>query len=78
MSALGYLVVFLVSAAILAYEIFLMGLFGLIQWHHFASMILSVALLGFGLSGTVLAIWRVWFVERWQRSFQSSALLFVL
>jgi hypothetical protein len=44
-----------ISAAILAYEVLLMRLFSIIGWHHFAYMIISIALLGFGVSGTALA-----------------------
>jgi len=73
-----YGILFVVSAAILAYEIFLMGLFALIQWHHFASMIISVALLGFGVSGTMLAIWREWFVARWRNAFLLAFGLFAV
>ncbi len=40
------LLVFLVSALILAFEIVLMRSFSITQWHHFAAMIISVALLG--------------------------------
>jgi len=36
----------LVSAAALAYEILLTRLFAIIQWHHFAYMMINVALLG--------------------------------
>jgi hypothetical protein len=46
----------LVSAATLAYEILLMRLFSIIQWHHFAYMMISLALLGYGASGTFLAL----------------------
>ncbi len=66
--------IFLLSAAILAYEVALMRMFSIAQWHHFAAMIISIALLGFGLSGTVLSIWR----ERLRGSFGSWALGFVL
>ena len=45
-----------ISAAILAYEVLLMRLFSIIWWHHFAYMIISIALLGFGASGTALAL----------------------
>jgi hypothetical protein len=53
----------LISAAALAYEILLMRLFSIILWHHFAYMIISLALLGYGASGAVLslaqhAVWR--------------------
>ncbi len=48
----------LLSAAILAYEVLLVRLFAIVQWHHFASMAISIALLGFGASGTMLALWQ--------------------
>jgi MFS family permease len=44
----------LISAAALAYEILLMRLFSIILWHHFAYMIISLALLGYGASGVLL------------------------
>ena len=54
MKRLPYLSVALVSALALAYEILLMKLFGFIQWHNFAYMIISLSLLGYGASGTFL------------------------
>jgi hypothetical protein len=48
---------FLLSAATLAFEINLSRLFSVAQFYHFAFMIVSIALLGFGASGTVLAIY---------------------
>ena len=33
-----------------------MRLFSIIQWHHFASMMISLALLGYGVSGVFLAL----------------------
>ncbi len=50
-----YLAVATLSAAVLAYEVLLMRLLAIIQWHHFAYMVISIALLGFGASGTFLA-----------------------
>jgi len=47
---------FLLSAATLAFEIMLTRLFSVAQFYHFAFMIVSIALLGFGASGTALAI----------------------
>jgi hypothetical protein len=47
----------LLSAATLAYELALMRAFSLTLWHHFAYMVISVALLGFGASGTFLSLW---------------------
>ncbi len=50
------LVIALISASALAYEVLLMRLFSIIQWHHFASMMISLALLGYGVSGVFLAL----------------------
>jgi hypothetical protein len=47
---------FLLSAASLIFEINLTRLFSIAQFYHFAFMIVSLALLGFGASGTFLAI----------------------
>jgi hypothetical protein len=46
----------LISASALAYEILLMRLLSITQWHHFAYMIISLALLGYGVSGTFVAL----------------------
>jgi hypothetical protein len=43
-----------VSISVLAYEILLMRLQSYSFWHHFASMIISMALLGFGAAGSFL------------------------
>jgi spermidine synthase len=53
-----FLSVFCISATALAYEIILMRIFSMTQWHHFAYMIISIALLGFGASGTAIAFLR--------------------
>lgn len=57
------------SAAIIAFQLALMQLISVVQWHHFAYMIISIAMLGFGASGTVLALnrdrllrWSPWLV----------------
>lgn len=46
----------MISAAILAYEILLVHLFAIIQPHHFSSLVISLAMLGFGLSGTLTTL----------------------
>ncbi len=51
-----YIGVFLLSAATLVLEIALTRLFSLTQWYHFAFMAIAVALLGFGASGSFLAV----------------------
>jgi hypothetical protein len=43
------------SLAALAYEIILIRVFSISLWYHFAFMIISIAMLGIGASGTVLS-----------------------
>ena len=52
------LAISLVSAGVLAYEVLLARLFSITQWYHFAYMVISIALLGYGASGTFLALVR--------------------
>jgi len=47
--------VFLLSAAVLALELALMRCLSIARWHHFAYLVVSTALLGFGASGTLLS-----------------------
>ena len=75
---ISYLALAVISAAILAYEVLLVRLFAIIQWHHFAFMAISIALLGFGASGTLLAIWQDWVRSRFTAIFAVSAALFAL
>lgn len=46
------------AGAALAYEILLIRLFAIIEWHHLAFLVISLALLGYGASGTLLALLR--------------------
>jgi hypothetical protein len=59
---LTYLGLGLLSAAALAFEITLTRLFSVTQWYHFAFLAVSVALLGYGASGTTLSL-----VPRWAK-----------
>jgi spermidine synthase len=45
---------FFVSVTVLAFEIEVMRTFAVTSWSNFGSMVISIALLGFGLSGTLL------------------------
>jgi len=48
----------LISLAVIGLELALMRVLSVRFWHHFASMVISVALLGFGASGTAIALLR--------------------
>jgi SAM-dependent methyltransferase len=65
-----------ISAAILAYEVLLVRLFAIVQWHHFAYLAISVALLGFGVSGALLAVFKDWVEPRAAAVFAFSATVF--
>jgi len=68
--------VFLVSASAIAYEILLMRVLSIVQWHHFAWMIISLALLGYGASGSAIALARKWLEPRFETAFALCALVF--
>jgi len=70
------LTIFLVSAMALAYEILLMRLFSIIQYHHFASMIISLALLGYGASGTFITFFRKRLLQNFPLSLITNIVLF--
>lgn len=54
----------LLSAATIAFQLSLIQILSITQWYHFAYMVISVALLGFGAAGTVLSLAKKFFVER--------------
>ncbi len=56
MSRPPFVAIGLLSACVLAYEVLLTRLFSIVLWHHFAYMIISAAMLGYGASGTVLTL----------------------
>jgi spermidine synthase len=68
--------IFLISTAVLAYEIVLMRIFSITQWYHFAYMIISIALLGFGASGTVISVFRARLTRRFLFYYRLFSCLF--
>ena len=68
----------LISAAALAYQLLLMRWLAIAHWHPFAVVIISLALLGHGLSGTVLSLLRARALAHFEFWFPASALAFAL
>jgi hypothetical protein len=71
----------LISAAALAYQLLLMRWLAIVHWYPFAAMIISLALLGHGASGTWLSVWlrgrtQGWLASRFEGVFAWCALLF--
>jgi spermidine synthase len=73
-----FLAIAMISAAVIGYEILLMRLFSIIQWHHFAYMVISIALLGYGASGTIITLAREWMLRHFDAVFAAAAALFGL
>jgi spermidine synthase len=68
--------VLLISMTAIAYEILLMRVLSIAQWHHFAWMIISLALLGYGASGSAIALAGRFLQHHFETAFSISALLF--
>ncbi|MFP4556012.1 MAG: hypothetical protein ACLFNU_03980 [Bacteroidales bacterium] len=53
--------IFLISIAIIGFQLAIINLLSYSQWHHFAYLAVSIAMLGFGSSGVILSVWRHFF-----------------
>ena len=54
----------LLSMSMIAYQLSLIQYLSIIQWYHFAYMVITIALLGFGGAGTILSIYRKRLISR--------------
>ena len=62
-----YLSVGLVAGAVIALQIGIMRLFSVGSWAHFGSLVVSLAMLGFGLTSAIMCVRKGWFERHWQR-----------
>ncbi len=53
----------LLSVALIAFQVAIIQLLSYVQWYHYANMVISIALLGFGAAGTVLSLLRKWLLH---------------
>src|SRR6266567_8057875 len=53
-----YIGIFLLSFATLLLELTLTRILSVALWYHFGFLIISTALLGFGISGVLLSLWK--------------------
>ena len=60
-----YLAVGLAAGAVIALQIDIMRVFAVGNWTHFGSLVVSLAMLGFGLTSAVMAIAKNWFARHW-------------
>jgi hypothetical protein len=68
----------LLSGAALALEVLLVRSLSIVLWHHFAAMVISMALLGYGMSGTVLSLAAPRLERVARPAFATGALAFAL
>ena len=61
-----YLAVGLEAGAVIALQICIMRIFAVGSWAHFGSLVVSLAMLGFGLTSAVMCIGKGWFERHWQ------------
>ncbi|HEY8475820.1 MAG TPA: hypothetical protein VIN09_03005 [Chloroflexota bacterium] len=66
----------LVSTAVLLLQLTLTRIFSVSIWYHFAFMVVSIALLGVGASGSVIAVFRPGLLARIERTVLVAGLLF--
>jgi spermidine synthase len=71
-----YLSVGLEAGAVIALQICIMRIFQVGSWAHFGSLVVSLAMLGFGLTSAVMCINKDWFDRHWQGVAAASLLLF--
>lgn len=73
----GYLVrvAGLVSCGVIAFEIGLIRVLQYASWYHFAFLVITIALLGFGMSGAILSLWRRFIIRHRHTALPVLALL---
>lgn len=54
----------LLSISLIAYQVAIIQLLSYVQWYHYANMVISIALLGFGAAGTCVSLLRKWLLDR--------------
>ena len=54
----------LISVSIIAFQLVLIQILSIVQWYHFAYMVISVAMLGFGTAGTFISLFRKYLLNK--------------
>ncbi|MGO9418042.1 hypothetical protein [Roseiarcus sp.] len=61
-----YFAVGLGAGAVIALQIDIMRVFSVSSWAHFGSLVVSLAMLGFGLTSAVMTVAKDWFARHWR------------
>jgi MFS family permease len=71
-----YAAVGCVAGAVIALQIGIMRVFSEGSWAHFGSLVVSLAMMGFGLTSAVMCLARPWFERHWFGVIATSLILF--
>ena len=71
-----YLSVGLVAGSIIALQIGIMRVFSVGSWAHFGSLVVSLAMFGFGLTSAVMCVAKGWFERHWEGAIKGALLSF--
>ncbi|MDP2329274.1 MAG: hypothetical protein Q8M19_01075, partial [Reyranella sp.] len=71
-----YLSVGLVAGSIIALQIGIMRVFSVGSWAHFGSLVVSLAMFGFGLTSAVMCVGKGWFERHWLGAIKGALLAF--
>jgi len=71
-----YLAVGLAAGSVIALQIDVMRVFSVGSWAHFGSLVVSLAMLGFGLASAVMTVAKDWFARNWRVAATVSLALF--
>src|SRR3981081_4236213 len=71
-----YLSVGLIAGAIIALQIGVMRIFSVGSWAHFGSLVVSLAMLGFGLTSAIMCVTPAWFDRHWRGVAATALALF--
>ena len=71
-----YLAVGLGAGAVIALQIDVMRVFAVGSWAHFGSLVVSLAMLGFGLASATMVVAKDWFARHWRGAASFSLALF--
>ena len=71
-----YLAVGFSAGAVIALQICIMRIFAVGSWAHFGSLVVSLALLGFGLASAIMCIAEGWFDTHWRGAAAIALVLF--
>ena len=71
-----YLSVALIAGAVIALQIGIMRIFSVGSWAHFGSLVVSLAMLGFGLTSAIMCVTTDWFARHWRGVAATALVLF--